>query len=101
MRYNVLRKNSTKFERVVYEILKEFKIPFKHRWLVHGVECDFLIGNICLEIDGHEQDGLKNNMLVNHGFIPIHFTNDEIIKDKLKIKKDIKNLCQLHILKAE
>lgn len=79
----LLKKNSTKQERLVYEVLKELKIPFKHRWLIKGRECDFLIENICLEIDGHEQDIGKNNMLIELGYTPIHLHNSEIIKSKI------------------
>ena len=41
MRYNL--KNSTRAERIVHEILKELKLPFRHRWLVNGREVDFIV----------------------------------------------------------
>lgn len=85
----IFKKNSTKQERLVYEVLKELKISFKHRWLIHGRECDFLIGNVCLEIDGHKQDIEKNNMLIELGYTPIHLHNSEI--NKLNIIKLLKN----------
>lgn len=81
MRYNIDKKKSTKQERRVYEILKELHIPFKHRWLIDGVEVDFIIGKYCIEIDGHAQDGSKNEFLVNRGYIPIHLDNEEINKE--------------------
>lgn len=92
MRYNILKKHSTKAERIVYELLKELRIPFKHRWLVDGMECDFLINQYVLEINGHEQDGLRNHKLVSLGYVPIHFSNEEIINDRNKIKQIITNL---------
>jgi len=81
MRYNIKKQNSTKAERIFYEVLKELKIPFKHRWIINGREIDFLLWDkICIEIDGHEQDGEKNHQLVELGFIPIHLNNKEVTK---------------------
>lgn len=87
MRTNILKKNSTKSERIMYEILKELRLPFKHRWTIAGREIDFLVGNICIEIDGHEQDIDKNNLLVSLGYSPIHIHNNELIADRTKVKK--------------
>ncbi len=79
----ITKKHSTKTERIVYEVLKELKIPFKHRWMIGGREIDFVIGQLCLEIDGHEQDVEKNNDLVKLGYIPIHLHNSEINRDNI------------------
>lgn len=84
MRINILKKHSTKAERIVYEVLKELHLAFKHRQIVHGREVDFIIGNIALEIDGHTQDGEKNRMLAESGYIPIHLNNSEVTKQKIK-----------------
>jgi very-short-patch-repair endonuclease len=86
MRCTLTKKNSTKAERVFYEVLKELKIPFKHRVLIGGREIDFLLPNkICVEIDGHTQDWKKNEMLIKLGYTPIHLTNKELINnDNLK-----------------
>lgn len=83
MRYKILKKNSTKSERMVYEVLKELHIKFKHRWILNGREVDFIIGNVALEIDGHEQDGEKNRMLAELGYIPIHLHNSEITRENI------------------
>ena len=83
MRHNILTRNSTKQERIVYEILKELKIPFKHRWLIGYREIDFVIGKTCIEIDGHEQDGTKNAELVKLGYTPIHLHNSEVSREKI------------------
>jgi len=91
MRYNIYKKHSTRHERLFYEVLKEMKIPFKHRWIIHGKEIDFVIGEYAIEIDGHEQDTDKNEFLINHGYIPIHLHNSEITKKN--IIKLIKQLC--------
>lgn len=79
----IQKKHSTKHERVFYEVLKELKIPFKHRWIIQGRECDFLIGNVCIEIDGHEQDGNKNHIFAELGYIPIHLHNSEINRQNI------------------
>lgn len=89
MRHNIEKKNSTYHERIVYEVLKELKIPFKHRWMIGGREIDFVIDKLCIEINGHDQDVEKNNQLVKLGYIPIHIHNSEINKEH--IKKIIKN----------
>jgi len=80
----IVKKYSTKPERILYEVLKELHIPFKHRWLVGGREIDFVIfDNVCIEIDGHEQDGEKNAKLVKAGYIPIHLHNSEVTREKI------------------
>lgn len=94
MRYNVHKKHSTLSERIVYEILKENKISFKHRWLIGGREIDFVVGEYAIEIDGHEQDEIKNNMLVENGYMPIHIHNQEIIQDRQLITQKLLWLLQ-------
>lgn len=79
----ILKKHSTKQERIFYEVLKELKIPFKHRWIIQGREVDFFIGKYVIEIDGHEQDGEKNHFLSELGYIPIHLHNSEITKENI------------------
>ena len=86
----ISKKHSTKQERIFYEVLKELKIPFKHRWIIQGRECDFLIGKYVIEIDGHEQDGKKNHFLAELGYIPIHLNNSEITKENIiKLLKNV------------
>jgi len=92
MRYNVLRKNSTKSERRVYEVLKRLKVPFEHRVKIGGYEIDFLIGKYCLEIDGHPQFFGKNEKLAQMGLTPIHLSNLET-RDETLIINLIKKLC--------
>lgn len=83
MRYNITKKHSTKEERIVYEALKELKIPFKHRWIIGGREIDFVIDKVCIEIDGHNQDGFKNQELVSLGYTPIHLHNSEVTRKNI------------------
>lgn len=79
MRYNITKQNSTKSERIFYEILKEMRIPFKHRWIIEGKEVDFLIfDKYCIEINGHSQDGYRNEFLINKGYIPVHLENNDV-----------------------
>ena len=78
MRYLIDKNKSTKPERIFYEVLKEMKIPFKHRWIIQGREVDFIIGSYAIEIDGHEQDTDKNEILANLGYVPLHLHNSEI-----------------------
>jgi very-short-patch-repair endonuclease len=91
MRHNVLKHKSTKPERIFYEVLKELRIPFRHRWIINGREVDFIIGIFAIEIDGHEQDGEKNRMLAELGYVPIHLNNSEITKEN--IRNLINKLC--------
>ena len=84
---------STKAERRFSEILKNNHIPFKTKVIVKGREIDFIVGRYAIEISGHDQDTSKNVLLVDAGYIPIHFSNNEIdISDKRLINK-IKQLC--------
>lgn len=84
MRHNVLSKHSTKQERIFYEVLKEMRVPFKHRWIIEGREVDFLLWDrVVIEIDGHEQDGEKNHLLAGLGYLPIHIPNSDVTKDKI------------------
>ena len=95
MRYSIIKKKSTKPERIIYEILKELNVPFKHRWFLKGREVDFvLIGtNYILEVDGHLQsNSLKNEMLVKEGYTPIHIRNQDIYQKRYKLKKFIREL---------
>ena len=92
MRYNIKKKNSTRFERIFYEVLKELKIPFKHRWIIQGREIDFVIDKLAVEIDGHDQDIEKNSTLLRLGYIPIHLHNKEITKENIiKLLKNVIN----------
>lgn len=88
MRYNLLKKHSTKAERIVYEELKRLHISFKHRWIINGREVDFVLADrIVLEIDGHPQlNSEKNEMLIKAGYTPIHLRNKDVIKKRDKLK---------------
>lgn len=85
MRNNKLRKGvSTKAERRFAERLKRAHIPFKAKVMIGGREVDFLIGRYAIEINGHEQDTDKNEMLVREGFTPVHISNRDVLTDKIQ-----------------
>ena len=98
MRYTLKIKNSTKQERIVYELLKELRIPFRHRWKIDRFEVDFLIGKHVIEINGHEQDGERNHILASLGYVPIHFHNDEIKQNRELIKIQLKDIYDTYKL---
>ena len=85
------KSKSTKTERIFSEILKELHIPFRTKVKVNGREIDFLFGGYAVEIDGHPQDGNKNHLILQAGYIPLHFNNSEIFRERLKIKQKLKN----------
>lgn len=85
MRYNISKKNSTKHERIFYEILKSLKIPFKHRWKVGKYEIDFIVKNYAIEINGHNQSPQRNQGLVRMKLTPIHIQNESLVKEKDKL----------------
>jgi very-short-patch-repair endonuclease len=81
----IQKRNSTKPERKIMEILKENHIPFRAKWKVNGKEVDFLVGRVILEIDGkiHKHiDTEREKMLFDAGYIPIHISSREIYEDK-------------------
>jgi len=92
MRYNVLTKNSTRAERIVYEILKELHISFRHRWKIDNLEIDFLVGRYAIEIDGHDQDEKKNLCIIELGYVPIHIRNKDILNNREFIKNNLQKL---------
>jgi len=88
MRNYINKKHYTRAERKFGRLLQELHIPFRTKVIIKGREVDFLInGKYAVDIDCHEQDGQKNQMLSEVGYIPIHFSNQEVnhkLVDKLK-----------------
>jgi len=91
MRYEIKKQNSTKAERKFYELLKQLKVSFGHRWIINGREIDFVVNKYAIDIDGHKQDTEKNIMLIKSGYIPIHYENNEVKKLKLENVKYVFN----------
>ncbi len=78
----ILKKHSTKPERIVYEILKENHIPFKFRWIIKGHEIDFLIyDKFIIEIGDHKQSVEKNRLLLESGYHLKQLSNQEVYKN--------------------
>lgn len=78
MRTLLTKLNSTKAERRFAERLKALHISFGHRININGREVDFIIKQYAIDIDGHEQDGDKNVMLVKSGYTPLHIDNKSV-----------------------
>lgn len=95
MRKVLLTKHTTKAERRVYEVLKRFRLSFRHRWIIHGREVDFIVGKLAIEIDGHEQDETKNDLLLSLGYTPVHLHNGECDEDTIN-QLLITYKCLLH-----
>ncbi len=76
----------------MYEILKELRIPFLHRWRVGRSEVDFLVGKFAIDLDGHAQDGDRNFDLIERGYVPIHFSNRQLL-NRETIKLELIKLC--------
>lgn len=87
MRTIIKKRNSTKSERIFYELLKELRIPFRYKVIIDGKEVDFLIDNYAIEIDGHEQSSEKNAKLYELGYVPLHYDNIEIRTQLQSIKQ--------------
>ena len=85
MRVIINKKTSTKAERRFIELLKKQHIKYLYKQKIDGREVDFIIGRYAIEIDGHKKDSSKNELLVRHGYIPIHYENNEI-NNKLNLK---------------
>lgn len=86
MRNTLNKRSFTKAERIFGRLLQENHIPFKTKVRINRQEIDFLIGKYAVEIDGHEQLTKKNLELVRCGYIPVHFSNREIVKGRKQIK---------------
>ena len=78
MRINPDKKHFTKAERIFVRRLQEMRVPFKAKVKINNREVDFVVNRYAIEIDGHPQDGEKNEMLVSEGYIPIHIDNREV-----------------------
>jgi very-short-patch-repair endonuclease len=78
MRINPDKKHFTISERRFVRRLQENHIPFKAKVIINNREVDFVVNRYAIEIDGHPQDGEKNEMLARKGYIPIHIDNCEV-----------------------
>lgn len=89
MRVLLNKRSSTKAERIFSEILKKNHIPYDYSVIVKGKEIDFIIGKYAIEIDGHEQNSMRNAWILTLGFIPIHYTNHILKTNRSAVEEDI------------
>lgn len=82
MRGKLRKKTSTKAERVFAEGLKNLRIPYQAKVTIKGREIDFLIGRFAIEINGHPQKLDKNSLLLENGYIPINYTNKQVLTER-------------------
>lgn len=92
MRFQLLKLRklfSTKAERRFAERLKAMHVKFETKVIINGREVDFVIQKYAIDIDGNHgtQDGSKNKMLVEAGYIPVHITNDTVDRVNLYFLK--------------
>lgn len=100
MRINPNKKNFTKAERILIRAFQEARIKFKTKQIIANKEVDFIICNLAIEVDGHEQSSLKNKELIDYGYIPIHFSNNEVYYDRNKVVRIIKDKLHVDKIKA-
>lgn len=79
-------------------ILDELGIEYESQFNIRKYSYDFKVGNNLIEVDGryHEKtrlrDKIKNKVAKDEGYNIIRFTEDQVKKQPLKIKRCLKNL---------
>ena len=95
VRYQLLKlkkRNATKSERIIGEMLKCNRIKFLTKVVIANREFDFLIkGKYVLEIGNHPQDSEKNKMILEKGYHLQQITNKEVIENRIKLEKFLIN----------
>jgi very-short-patch-repair endonuclease len=87
----ISKRTSTKAERIFIEILKANHIQFKYHVKLEDREIDFIIEHYAIEIDGHRQSAQKNDWILSNGYVPIHYTNYALLKNRSAVEQDITN----------
>lgn len=109
---DMLRKNPTEAEKIMWELLRNKKTGHKIRrqHIIDSFIADFvcLTKKLVIEIDGKihlqqkEYDALRTERLNELGFQVIRFTNEEVISDSsvvvMKIKETLDSIFDLIIL---
>lgn len=93
MRIAFNKKHFTKAERIFGRLLQDLHIEFQTKVKIKNKEIDFLIGKYAIEIDGHEQFSEKNSLLVEAGYSPLHFSNQDILASREKVAHILIKLC--------
>lgn len=90
MRTLLIKKKSTKYERILGELLKRKHIHFRHRIKIKNREYDFLIGDsLIVEIGNHITLKDKNIEILNLGYSLLDFSNNEIVGNRENVIKKI------------
>ncbi len=76
-------------------LLQQNHIAFLFREKLLGKEVDFLIGKTIIEVNGHDQDEIRNNLFVENGYTPYHFSNEEVNNNRDKIIKILLNAFKI------
>ena len=101
----ILRKDQTKAEKIIWELLRNRKfmdLKFRRQHVIEGFVLDFYCHELRLglEIDGSvhlkkkEYDALRQNIIESEGITIIRIANNEITKDKKSILVKLKKSCQ-------
>ena len=80
--------------------MKKYHIPFKHREKLNGHEIDFIVGIYAVEIDGHPQQSVRNKMISDCGFTPLHYHNDALLKNRQEVEKDITTKLKIYGIRS-
>jgi len=91
---NLKKGISTKAERRFSEILKGAHIPFRSKVVVNGQGVGFMIGKYAIDINGNKQSEKRNFLLLNAGYVPIYFSEEETMTpDQKQLINKLKKLC--------
>ncbi len=97
-----MRREQTKAEKELWERLRNRQTGYKIRrqHIIQGYIADFFCveKNAIIEVDGEihetteqkEHDKFRTEVLNNHGFLVLRYTNDEVLKDPFIVANKIK-----------
>lgn len=95
----IIKKHSSKIERILADLLIRNKIPFEFRKILNNTEVDFLVkGRLVVELDGvhhhlkrkQKSDASKNAKLLAAGYSIYRISSKEFRKDINRIINHIK-----------
>jgi len=88
-KYKFMPQGYTKAHLKLMDALIETNINFKSSYRIAGLECDIIIRNLVVEVDGashlserrKEKDKWKDEKLRKHGYEVLRFTDAQVNKD--------------------
>jgi len=100
-----LRKDATKTEKIMWELLRRRKftgLKFRRQHVIEGFVLDFYCHELRLgiEIDGSihakrkDYDQIRQEIIESEGITIIRFTNKEILKNKKLVLEKLKRLIE-------